>query len=158
MVGQIRSLDKNDFEQVGSFLPEMWFSHSSNSDLISKKKLENLSLPKCLNDIIQDKKQKGFVAVVNNEVVGFIRCEIKKCPEFYTFKNELYMDDLIILKEYRDQGIATKLLEECVLFAKKNKIDLLTCKIWKFNKESKEFFKKFGFREDFSFFSYTLNK
>jgi ribosomal protein S18 acetylase RimI-like enzyme len=155
---QIRPIAKSDFKQVSNFLPEMWFSHSSNSDLVSKDNLAQLNPQEYLEELSQDKNQEGFVAILDNKIAGFIRCEIKDCPDFYSFKKELYVDDLIVLEDFRKQGIATKLISECVLFAKNNNIDLLTCKIWKFNGESKSLFEKFGFQEDFSFYSYRVKK
>ena len=79
---------------------------------------------------------------------------MEKWFDCYKDRYGIYVDDLIVSEEYRDRGVATRLIEECMSFAKKRGIHLLTCKIWKFNKESKALFVKFGFKEDYSFYSH----
>lgn len=153
---KIRQLNKNDFKQVEQFLPEMWFMHSNNSNLVDESNLKEMSVSEYLDDILKDNNQEGFVAVAQNIIVGFIRCEKQKCPDFYKEEYEVYIDDLIVLEQYRNKGIATKLIGNCIVFARNNGIKLITSKIWKFNQESEKLFEKYGFKRDYSFYSYKL--
>ena len=155
---QIRKMKTGDFNEINTFLPKMWFFHASSSALINKNALNRIDLQKYLFNIYQNKNQEGFVAVLEGRIIGFIRCEIKNCPDFYSFQKELYVDDLIVLKKFRKKGVATKLILKCFEFGQNNNINLFTCKIWKFNKESKSLFKNLGFQEDFSFYSYQIKK
>ena len=123
----IRAFVKKDIQEVEKLLPEMWFLHSLNSDLVSKEKLERLNVQEYLKEIIQKKNQKGFVAVIKNKIVGFIQCEKKKCPDFYKENKELYLDDLIVLKDYRNKGIATanKIKATLLIFSLKDNLDFI---------------------------------
>ncbi len=155
---KIRSLIKSDFEQIKDFLPSMWFAHSANSYLVSEKRLKQLSVIKYLKKVLDDKNQQGYVAIHGTNIVGFIKCEKQKCPDFYQYKHEVYIDDLIVLEKYRRGGIATNLIKKCVSYAKNQNICLISTKIWKFNKIPKSLFKGFGFQEDYSFYSYRIKK
>jgi len=153
---KIRKLEQEDFKQVEKFLPEMWFMHSNNSNLVDESNLKETSVIEYLDDILKDNNQIGFVAIFENNIVGFIRCEKQKCPDFYKEEFEIYIDDLIVLKQYRNKGIATQLIGNCILFAKESGVKLITSKIWKFNQESEKLFEKYGFQRDYSFYSYKL--
>src|SRR3989338_2074504 len=107
----IRPIKESDFNQVNIMLPKMWLLHSSNTDLVSKEGVKRINPMKYLKNMIKNKNQKGFVAVTGRKIVGFIRCEIKKCPDFYKYRHEIYVDDLIVLEEYRNKGVATRLIE-----------------------------------------------
>jgi len=154
----IRPLLKKDIKQVSSFLSEMWFFHAENSSLINAKNLKKLNVNTYLKKIFKSKNQTAFVASLDNEIVGFVRCEIKKCPSFYYSKKEVYIDDLIVLEKFQKKGLAKKLINECILFAKKKKINLVTSKVYNFNKKSKALFEKKGFKEDYCFLSYKIKK
>jgi len=153
-----RSLKKSDFEQIKDFLPSMWFAHSTNSDLVSEKRLKQQSVIKYLQKVLDAKNQQGYVATHEKKVVGFIKCEKRKCPDFYHHKHEVYIDDLIVLDNYKRKGIATNLIKKCKSYAKNQNICLISTKIWNFNKNSKSLFKNLGFKSDFSFYSYQVKK
>ena len=150
---EISRFSKEYLEQVSELLSEMWLMHAEKSNLVSQNKLIEISAKDYLKDIFDKDKQTGFIALMDKEVVGFVKCEIKKCPEFFIHDKEVFVDDLIVKKEYRENGIATKLINECVLFAKENCIKLLTGKVWKFNKEARSFLDKMEMQEDYGFFS-----
>ena len=148
----IEVLVENDIAAVASILPKMWLSHTA-SDLVSESNLKSMSAYKYLKEALDDPNQILYVARINNEVAGFIRCEIRETPHFYKERKEAYIDDLIVVEKYRRQGIATKLVEECISWAGKKGVSLFTCKIWEFNEAPAKLFEKFGFRRDYSFYS-----
>ncbi len=158
MKTKLRLLKKSDFKQIKDFLPSMWFTHSTNSDLVSENYLKQLSVTKYLQKVLDDKNQQGYVAIHEEKIVGFIKCEKRKCPSFYHRKYEIYIDDLIVLEDYRRRGIATSLVKKCLSYAKNQNIRLVITKIWGFNKGSKSLFKDVGFRRDYSYYSYRTKK
>lgn len=158
MKTEVRLVTENDFEQIAGFLPDMWLSHALNSKLVNKEGLLKLDVLEYLKQVYRDQKQRGFIAMCENKIIGFIRCEIRDCPDYYNFKDEIYIDDLIVLKAFRKQGVATELISECISFANDKDIKLMTCKIWDFNNESRALFEKLGFKRGFSFYSSVIGK
>ena len=152
---KISILNEKEIKHVANLLPEMWFSHEQ-SKLISKDNLKRISVLDYIKKTLEDKNQIFFVAKDDGKVIGTIRCEIKKTPDFYKKSKEAYIDDLIIDKKFRNKGIATELVKSCIEWATSKGITLFTCKIWAFNSNSTKLFEKLGFKRDFSF--YSLNK
>lgn len=152
---RIRELEGSD---IGSGLKEMllgmWVMHAdSSSHLISKEKLLSMDMDGYLEKCIVDSNQRGYVAVTDSRVVGLIRCEVKKLPEFYVTDKELYVDDLVVHEDYRKQGVATELIEAVKEFGKSNGIKLLRTAVYLFNEKSRKLFLKNGFKEDYCFMS-----
>ncbi len=152
---KIDTLKENEIYSVKDILLEMWLAHSE-SDLISKENLQSMSVVDYAKETIKDPNQIFLIAKFNNEIIGIVRCEIQKTLSFYKEPYQAYIDDLVVIKKYRGEGIAEKLINSCVEWAKNKKANLLTCKIWNFNKESEKFFKRIGFKKDFSFYSLKI--
>jgi len=56
----------------------------------------------------------------------------------------LYMDDLYVKEEFRQQGIGKRLLDSVIGFAKKEKCHKVRWQVSKWNNNAQEFYKKMG--------------
>jgi len=64
-----------------------------------------------------------FIEILDNKIVATCGLQIIKCmPQCVETGIEGYICNVFTLKEYRRKGIQTKLLEECIKFAKNNQV------------------------------------
>ena len=98
----------------------------AKKDLIEISKIEAGNI--LVNTLSREQIQKAFYnencfmfkAVVNDEVVGFILLEQS---------DELNIDSIAVKKEFRNLGIATKLISKAEECAKKNKIKTISLEV-----------------------------
>lgn len=84
-------------------------------------------------DYVQQVKTLPFYAAFdNNKVVGFVAIKIHN-----PFTSEIYV--MGILNEYHRMGIGKILIEYCVDYCKKNKMEFLTVKTLDASRESKSY-------------------
>ena len=79
-----------------------------------------------------------FKAVFDNEVVGFV---------MLNKSDELNIDSVAVKKEFRNLGIATKLIEKAETYAKEHKIETLSLEVAYTNVTAYLLYKKLGFVE-----------
>lgn len=91
------------------------------------------------NGVICNYKPFNFIAKEDNKVVGIITG--------HSYYKEVHIGDLIILEEYRNKHIGTKLIETVENYYKNKgfkNINLTT-----YNFQAPEFYKKCGFKVEF---------
>ena len=102
----IRECTKEDFGRISKLLAQLWPEKT-----LDKPKLQQVFLRGLSSD-----SQEYICAVVENNIVGF---------GSFSVKNSLWqaglicrVDELVVDKEYRGQGIGSKLLERITNMAK----------------------------------------
>jgi ribosomal protein S18 acetylase RimI-like enzyme len=145
-------LQEKDIPKIKNLLLDMYMQHAESS-LVSKKNLQSMHVEEYVRKTIKDPLQVFFLAKINNDIAGVIRCEIKKTPMWYKHAKEAYIDDLVVAAKHRRKGVATRLIESCIKWGDKKGVKLFSCKIWEFNKASAKLFESAGFGKDFSFYS-----
>ena len=85
-----------------------------------------------------------LIAVENNNISGYIFVrEIKE----EGFKNVMLIDGLYVNEEYRNQGIASKLIEESLKWIKEQGSEAVKIKVMSDNIKAVNLYQKFGFTE-----------
>lgn len=143
----IRSAKKEDIMEIINLLHQVHDIHAEKRPDIFKKgttkynKKDIKKLMKCENSPI-------FVYVLNEKVVGYIFCFIKKirndqnlCDNSY-----LFVDDLCVLKEYRGRKIGTELYNYAKDFAREKNIKNIRLNVWNLNKKAIDFYQKNGMK------------
>jgi len=111
------------------------------TDMIENGESKNLDLKRYKSENMPVSLYPIFSASLsNNKIIGACICELYG-------EGLLRIDNLIVRKEYRRQGVGLKLVSNVVDYAKKNKIYNMQCISLSINKESKKFLKKAGFRK-----------
>lgn len=87
-------------------------------------------------------KNLFLVAVMNDQIVGFSRCEGNLLKRF-AHKVEF---GVCVLKDYWGYGIGTTLLKESITWADSNKTSKITLNVLETNDKAIELYKKFGFK------------
>lgn len=90
----------------------------------------------------ENKRNLFIVAVVNDRIVGFSRCEGNSLKRF-AHKVEF---GVCILKDYWGLGIGSNLLKESIAWADSNGINKITLNVLETNDTGINIYKKFGFK------------
>lgn len=90
------------------------------------------------------KKDPVYYAVENNRVVGWIDIHTTENPRL---KHRASMG-MGLLKEYRGQGLGSKLLKAALDHAKKNGLEKVELHVYTNNQAAIALYKKFGFEEE----------
>ncbi len=98
--------------------------------------LTNVLSAQEIEDMHKNKLYKIFVAEFNAEIVGFVILQMT---------DEINIVSIAVKKEFRNLGIATKLIEKAINFAKKNKINTLSLEVNEKNITAYLLYKKLGF-------------
>lgn len=109
-------------------------------DLISQLKPTNLKIKDIVN-FLENRPEKIFVAIVNEKIVGSITFILEQ-KIIHDGKFVLHIEDVIVDKNFRGNGYASKLLNFSKEYAKKNKCYkiILDC-----DKKLNGFYSKNGF-------------
>ena len=107
---------------------------------IVKLEQDNITINTMYEDQIRsalnDKNYTIFKAVIDNEIAGFIM--LQKSDEFN-------IDSIAVNKDFRNLGIATKLIEKAETYAKENNIETLSLEVAYTNITAYLLYKKLGF-------------
>ncbi len=149
----IRELEKEDVEYVLPLLQKMFLEHDlAEPDLFTPNSFSTDQIEKYLNESLESKTCKVFVATKDSEIVGTIRATIKEAPSFYKDRWIGYTDDLVVKEEYRRKGIGGELINKSIEYYKSKGASLIESKIYEFNKPSQALSEKLGFKKTFSYF------
>ncbi len=95
--------------------------------------------PLSLNQFIKiHTKYSIYLAINNHKIIGYLSTDIKRQNK----EDVLFLDNLFVLKEYRKEGVAKKLID---LFIKENKSKFSKIKLYS-PKSLENFYKKFNFK------------
>lgn len=91
------------------------------------------------NDVVCNYKSFNFVAKEDENIVGIITG--------HSYYNEVHISDLIILEEYRNRHIGSRLIEAVENYFKNKEFKNINLSTYEF--QAPEFYKKCGFRVEF---------
>jgi len=155
---KITTLKVEDIPLIENLVRNMWIYHDHmEPDLVSPQSTWTTSFQKYYEDSINDFNQKVYIIKMDSRIIATLRTEIKDTPHFYKEKKMVYLDDLVIDKDYRRQGFATILIKHAIHDFERRGINLFEAKIYEFNKASQKTLEKNGFRKVFSYF-YNFTK
>ncbi len=120
----------------------------ANSDVNTFKKLITKYLSDSDKDILVAENQAGVIGIVS--IIYLSRLNQK----FF----EMYIPELIITKNYRNQGIGKKLIHACIKLAKNKKCHRIRLESGNQRKKSHIFYKSLGFSQSALSFTKNLNR
>ncbi len=118
-------------------ISNMTLEHLNDISDILMSDFDNFWNPSILKDELNCENSHYLVAQLNNDIVGF--AGIKVILDIADIMN------LVIKKDFRNQGIATLLLENIMSLSKKLKVSSLTLEVKEDNYPAIHLYKKFGF-------------
>ena len=124
------------------------FHQKGRPDIFKSKDEKQLK-----NDLFANlEKFITLVILVDEKVVGYLAYTIK---DKHTKK--LYVDQLVILEKYRNQGLGKKMMDEVKNIALKDNCDSLELDCWTFNENAMEMYEHLGFKRQRIIYDKSLN-
>lgn len=87
-----------------------------------------------------------FVVCVEDEIIGYMTCWINKKQDWDIYKT-LEIGNIYVKKEYRNNGIGSKLIEKAKNICSENDIKVMEIKVLYDNESAKRFYKKHNLKE-----------
>lgn len=135
---KIREATLNDFDKglLKVFIEGYRYHQNGRPDIFA-----NLSDEELKNDLIQNFNRLTTLVILDDEkIVGYLSYIIKK-----RHTGKLDVDQLVILEEYRGQGLGKKLMEEAKKIAKENECDRIELNCWLFNENALNMYEHIGY-------------
>lgn len=123
---EIRKMELTDLEQIEDIL-ESDFDDFWNASIFKQE--------------LQNENSYYLVAILDGEVVGF--------AGYMLILDEADITNVVVRKDMRNRGIATKLLERLLdLIEPMSKIELITLEVNENNEPAIKLYEKFGFNQE----------
>lgn len=98
---------------------------------------------------IENDNFENFVALVDDEIVGFLIITQDKTPEYECFypRKFAHIIDIVVDAKNRKQGIASKLIEKAIEWGNERGLDYIDLDVLEKNPNAKRLYKSLGFNE-----------
>ncbi len=94
---------------------------------------------------LDEPKSWNYLAVLGNQLVGFMRLRQTAEVEHLLGSNTLELQRLYVETSMKGKGIGTVLMEEALRFAKARGFDWMWLGVWERNFAAQAFYRKWGF-------------
>lgn len=142
----IRRATKKDLTRIVELSVQLYKTEQPFDKNLKDEYYETKKGTKGLLKDIKDKKRIFLVAIYEENVVGYIDGYIYDKEDVYIEKMA-YLDRIIVDKNYKGKGIATKLVDEFSNQLKKENVKFIKLNAFKGNKPAIALYEKMGFYE-----------
>lgn len=111
----------------------------SDNSLFLEKIFSIIKKGRIENDLINNPFSNYYVYKIDNKIVAFINYDI--------IYERIELVDIYVLEEYRNQKIATKLIEKMLEDATNNNVKSISLEVRKDNEKAIKLYNKFDFKE-----------
>lgn len=129
---EIRRINLNDLDRVFELLNELY-----------ENKLKYKKFKEIYNLKLNDTNSYYIVAILNNRIVGLLTSEIQ--VKLHRAKKQSFIEDLIVDKEYRRQGIGKALLHNAIDYAKESDCEVIELTSYIENESAHRFYEDSSF-------------
>jgi len=121
--------------------------HVQNHPQFFKNNSEN-DLHEYFKNSLSNEKHINLFAWINNKIVGYIQAEkkISNGTSFTKSSKTITINIIIVLPEFRKNGIGEKLYTNVLKYAKDNFFDRIEMNYWEGNENAPKFFQSMGFQ------------
>jgi len=138
----IRQWKEQDLNQIISLLHEM------EDTLEEDQKIEYKNVYNHFQAMEQQKDTyENYVLVLDEKVIGFM--SILFYRSIYHQKGTAQINELVVSKDYRNQGLGKQLLQFGIKIAKERGMDEIEIGVSKDNKKALDFYKRNGIDEEY---------
>ena len=144
---KIRRANAKDIPRVLELLTQVCNVHNKGRPDIFKANATKYNENE-LKKIFLDEKSPVFVFEKNQNVVGYIFCELQETKNnnvLFDCKT-LYIDDLCVDESERKSGIGKRLYENAVEYARSLGCNRVTLNVWELNPTAKRFYENLGMK------------
>jgi len=145
----IREATEKDLTQLVKLQSSLMKSESKMSSYLNLKKNFSEMAREFFTSQLKSKKAVVYIAEENNTIAAYIHLEmVEPLIPILNWKSDLNIHDLFVKKEFRKKGIAKKLLQTAIKFAKKKKADNLRVVLFSKNKEAIRAYESIGLSDE----------
>jgi ribosomal protein S18 acetylase RimI-like enzyme len=112
---------------------------------LPENKSEAVKFERLVNEYITCGDRGIILAIIGSEVIGLVSFVVLNRLNHLT--KEFWIPDLIVLKEYRNQGVGKLLIQKCELIAKRRRCYRIRLESRNDRIDSHQFYKKVGFKQ-----------
>ena len=143
---QIKLCVEDDYPAVFELLKQLW----------PDVKLDFDALRAIYKNALESDKQQLIVGLFENKIVGFCSLTIKN--NLWQAGNLGHIDELIVDRNFRRQGIGRELMTEITKIAKENNCKRIELDSGFHRKEAHRFYEKAGYENRAYLFSKTISQ
>ncbi|UCD03480.1 MAG: GNAT family N-acetyltransferase [Candidatus Woesearchaeota archaeon] len=126
-------LFEKEYEEYDKTLDTKWPFSKTGTDYFKKK--------------ITEENSFAIVAVVDNNIIGYIVGGITEPDSYRTIKQFAEIENMLVLEEYRSMKIGAKLVEESFKWFRDKGIKRVKLSAFAHNKGAINFYRKNGFED-----------
>ena len=145
----IRRITLDDLEKlqkIGRQTFEETFSESNSEENMRNYLEEGFSKEK-LTVEINDKNSEFYFAIVNSEVIGYLKVNFGESQTELKDSKALEIERIYVSKEFHGKGVAQLLYDKAIEIAKLKSAEYVWLGVWEENPRAISFYKKNGFVE-----------
>ncbi len=99
-----------------------------------------------INKELQQPDSQFFFAVLNTEIVGYLKLNSKDAQTESVHNNALEIERIYVVKEYQGKKIGQLLLDQSLTIAKQKNVDFIWLGVWDQNPGAIRFYERNGFK------------
>lgn len=146
----IRNANANDYEMINNLAYELYNYHFKNRPDIFNNSNTCFGKEAFLKEL--NTKNSEILVIIDSQVdivIGYSCFQIinKHKTLLKCARNYLFVDDIVISNNYRNQGLATLLHQKIVDYALNNNCTKIELDVFEFNKPALAFYKKLGYQD-----------
>ncbi len=141
---EIRDMESKDYPEIDRLMKELHELHvKGRPDLYTE--LEHPYSREEFEKIVSDPEIIAILAEEKSVVIGLCIGTLRKKSGMVETKT-MYIEDLIVDRNFRGKGIASQLYEEMEERGRNTGAKRLDLMVWEFNSDAKRFYEKQGMR------------
>lgn len=141
---EIRDMESKDYPEIDRLMKELHELHvKGRPDLYTE--LEHPYSQEEFEKIVDDPETIAIVSQEEDKVIGLCIGTLRKKSGMVEMRT-LYMDDLVVDRDYRGKGIASQLYREMEERGRKAGAKRLDLMVWEFNERARRFYENQGMR------------
>ena len=141
---EIRDMESKDYPEIDRLMKELHELHvKGRPDLYTE--LEHPYSREEFEKIVSDPEIIAILAEEKSVVIGLCIGTLRKKSGMVEMKT-MYIEDLIVDRNFRGKGIASQLYEEMEERGRNTGAKRLDLMVWEFNSNAKRFYEKQGMR------------
>lgn len=149
---KIRNAQSADTVHISQMNAQIQQLHADAYPRIFKPASPETFPPDTILDLMGKQENRFFVAVINDELIGYLYAEISHLDEnpFLFAFNRLYIHQIGVRPEFQGLGCGKLLMNAAKALAEQENMQMIMLDTWGFNEKAQEFFSSLGY-EAFNF-------
>ena len=134
----------NELQRISKQIFVETFS-SNNTEENMKLYLEKSFSTKKLTDELSDENSKFYFALLDNEIIGYLKVNFGQAQTEIKAENALEIERIYVLKAFHGKKVGQLLFEKAIAISKQSKVDYIWLGVWENNFRAIRFYEKNGF-------------